>query len=82
MLKTFLNANVKHVVAVVAVVVKRKSKNCQKEIESRFTGGLGCTVQSRVSFKMADQRVSCGRDFFCVPDLAGALKNATNGGYG
>ena len=31
-------------------------------------------------FKMADQRVSCGRDFFCVPDLAGALRNATNGG--
>ena len=31
---------------------------------------------------MADQRVSCGRDFFCVPDLAGALRNATNGGYG
>ncbi|XP_022790017.1 protein arginine N-methyltransferase 5-like [Stylophora pistillata] len=30
---------------------------------------------------MADQRVSCGRDFFCVPDLAGALKNATNGGF-
>ena len=34
------------------------------------------------SFKMADHRVSCGRDFFCVPDLAGALRNATNGGYG
>lgn len=32
------------------------------------------------SFKMADPRVSCGRDFFCVPDLAGALRNATNGG--
>ena len=30
---------------------------------------------------MAEQRVSCGRDFFCVPDLAAALKNATNGGY-
>ncbi|XP_067052038.1 protein arginine N-methyltransferase 5-like [Acropora muricata] len=30
---------------------------------------------------MAEQRVSCGRDFFCVPDLAAALKNATNGGF-
>ncbi|XP_068672225.1 protein arginine N-methyltransferase 5-like isoform X3 [Montipora foliosa] len=30
---------------------------------------------------MVEHRVSCGRDFFCVPDLAAVLRNATSGGY-